>query len=131
MAIKSKRLRSGLCWILFSPLMFLWGVMADATSSDLEYTIQVVIFGTWALFGVTSGFGTLAGASWAVRVQTVLVWIANVALSLLVVAIVFYGVRIAAGPVWAIAAVLFLTGIIFYAIRRRWSGTETSVASVD
>jgi hypothetical protein len=99
--------------------MFLWGAMADATSSDLEYTIQVVLFATWALFGVISGIGTLAGASWAVRVQTVLVWIANVALALVVVATVFYGVRIAAGPVWAIAAVLFLTCIIFYAIRRQ------------
>ena len=35
-------------------------------------------------------------------------------------------VRITAGPLWAIAAVLFLTGI-FYAMRRQSSGTEMEV----
>ena len=39
-----KSLRSGLKWIVFSPLMFLWGVMADRTSSNLEYDIQVTLF---------------------------------------------------------------------------------------
>jgi hypothetical protein len=35
--------------------MFLWGVMADRTSSDLEYSIQVTLFGAWSVLGVISG----------------------------------------------------------------------------
>ena len=54
--------------------MFLWGVMADRTSSDLEYSIQVTLFGAWSVLGVISGIGTIAGASWATSVQRVLVW---------------------------------------------------------
>ena len=69
-----KSRRSGLKWIAFSPLMFLWGVMADRTSSDLEYSIQVTLFGAWSVLGVISGIGTIAGASWATSVQRVLVW---------------------------------------------------------
>ena len=75
----------------------MWGVMADSTSSNLEYEIQVVVFGTWSAAGIISGIGTIAGAWWAVRVQTVLVWIVYAALAVFGVAIVFYGVRIAAG----------------------------------
>jgi hypothetical protein len=80
---------------VFSPLMFLVGVMADSTSSDIEYSIQVVMCGTWSVFGVISGIGTIAGASWAVRVQTVLVWIGNAAIIVLGVAFVYYGFRAA------------------------------------
>ena len=126
MAVNWKSLRAGLLWILFSPLMFMSGVMADSTSSNLEYEIQVVICGTWSVFGVISGIGTIAGASWAVRVQTVLVWIVYAAFAVFGVAIVFYGVRITVGPLWAIAAVLFLTGIV-YAMRRQSGGTEMEV----
>ena len=54
--------------------MFMWGVMADSTSSDLEYGIQVTLFGTWSVLGVISGIGTIAGARWAASVQRVLVW---------------------------------------------------------
>ena len=59
---------------MFSPLIFLWGVMADRTSSNLEYDIQVTLFGAWSVFGVIAGIGTIAGASWAASVQRVLVW---------------------------------------------------------
>jgi hypothetical protein len=113
MAGNWKSLRSGLAWIVFSPLMFLWGAMADSTSSDIEYTIQVLMCGTWSVFGVISGIGTIAGASWAVRIQTVLAWVANATLIVLLVALVFYGVRMVVGSLWAIAAaVLFLTGTL-------------------
>src|SRR5262245_8810465 len=71
---KWKSLRSGLMWIAFSPLMFLWGAMADRTSSDLEYEIQVILFGAWSVLGVISGVGTITGASWAARVQRILIW---------------------------------------------------------
>jgi len=118
MAVNWKSLRSGLLWILFSPLMFMTGVMADSTSSNLAYDIQLVICGTWSVFGVISGIGTIAGVSWAVRVQAVLVWVANAALLVFGVAIVFYGVRRVGGSLWATAAaVLFLTGML-YAIRQ-------------
>jgi hypothetical protein len=54
--------------------MFLWGAMADSTSSDLQYSIQVTLFGAWSVLGVISGIGTIAGASWAAAVQRVLKW---------------------------------------------------------
>jgi hypothetical protein len=99
-AINWKSLRSGLKWIVFSPLMFLWGAMADRTSSDLEYNIQVLLFGAWSVLGVISGIGTIAGASWAARVQSVLWWILMAFLALCVVALVailLYEVRNFAG----------------------------------
>jgi hypothetical protein len=99
-AVNWKSLRSGLKWIVFSPLMFLWGVGADRTSSDLEYETQIGLFGAWSVLGVISGIGTIAGASWAVHLQSVLRWILMAFLAFCVVAllaILFYEVRDLAG----------------------------------
>ena len=79
--------RSGLKWIVFSPLMFLWAAMADRTASDVEYEIQIILFGAWSVIGVVSGIGTITGASWAAPVQRVLMWILIVVLAFCVVAL--------------------------------------------
>jgi hypothetical protein len=51
------------------------GAMADRTSSNLEYDIQVGLCGAWSVLGVISGIGVIAGASWAPHLQRVLRWI--------------------------------------------------------
>lgn len=121
MAGKWKPLRSDLLWVVFNPLMFLMGAMADSTSSNIEYDIQLVICGTWSAFGVISGIGTIAGAFWAMRLQVILRWIVFAAFAVFGVALVFSTVRIAAGFLFAIAAVALLTGmpLLFYVIRRQ------------
>ena len=68
--------------------MFLWGVMADRTSSNLEYDIQVTLFGAWSVLGVISGIGTIAGASWAASVQRVLKWTLIALLAFCAVAVI-------------------------------------------
>ena len=68
--------------------MILWGVMADGTSSNLEYDIQVTLSGAWSVLGIISGIGTIAGASWAASVQRVLKWTLIALLAFCVVALV-------------------------------------------
>jgi len=75
MAVTWQSLRSGLVWIVFSPFMFVMGAMADRTSSDLEYSIQIGLCAAWSLLGVISGIGIIAGAAWAPHLQRVLRWI--------------------------------------------------------
>ena len=97
MAVNWKSLRSGLTWIVFSPFMFFFGAMADRTSSDLAYEIQVLLSGAWSAFGVISGIGTIAGAAWAQHVQSVLQWIFIAVCSVLLMAVVFHSIRALAG----------------------------------
>lgn len=82
-----KSLRSGLKWIVFSPLMFVWGAMADRASSNLVYDIQIGLFGAWSVLGVISGIGTIAGTSWAAHLQNVLWWILMAFLAFCVVSL--------------------------------------------
>jgi hypothetical protein len=96
-AVTWKTFRSGLAWIVFSPLMFLWGVMADSTSSNMAYDIQVLMFGTWSVLGVISGFATIADASWAGRVQIVLLWAFFGGVLVFGAAVSFHMLRLALG----------------------------------
>jgi hypothetical protein len=80
MAVTWKSVPSGLAWIVFSPFMFVMGAAADRTSSDLEYEIQIGLFGAWSVLGVISGIGVIAGAAWAPHLQRVLRWILYVLL---------------------------------------------------
>src|SRR5262245_66132892 len=70
-----KGLGSGLLWIIFSPLALLMALIAKG-GSDTDYYVGVAACGTWSACGVISDIGTIAGAPWANRVQTILCWIA-------------------------------------------------------
>ena len=97
MVVNWKSLQSGLTWVVFSPFMFFFGVMADRTSSDLEYEIQVLLSGAWSALGVISGIGTIAGAAWAQVRPERPSWIFIAVCSVLLMAVVFYSIRALAG----------------------------------
>jgi hypothetical protein len=119
MRINWRSLRSGLAWIVFSPLAFLMAAMADATS-DIAYDIQLVICGTWSVCGIVSGIGRIAGASWAVRLQSILCWVAFAAFAVPGVALLGYSIKNSAGlDGLALAVGVFSTGMPFLIYARR------------
>jgi hypothetical protein len=118
LAIKWKPLRSGLLWIVFSPLALLMALLSTV-KSDITYNVQIALFGTWSACGVISGFGRIAGASWAVRLQIILSWIAFAAFAVPGIVMLFYTLRSPAGYLFAIAVMVFLTGIPFLVYARR------------
>ena len=120
MAIKWKLLRSGVLWIVFSPLALLMALISTVRS-DVVYNVQLALFGTWSACGVISGIGRIAGATWAVRLQIVLSWIAFAAFAVPGIVMLVYAFRGLAGYLFAIAVMVFLTGspFLIYARRRR------------
>jgi hypothetical protein len=121
MAIKWKSLRSGLLWIVFSPLALLMAVISTA-KSDTTYNIQIAVCGTWSAFGVISGIGRIAGAFWAVRIQITLSWIAFLAFAVPGIVMIVYAVRNPDSYLLSFVAVMvFSTGAPFlvYAIHRQ------------
>jgi hypothetical protein len=121
MAIKWKPLRSGLLWIVFSPLALLMALISTV-KSDITYNVQIALFGTWSACGVISGIGRIAGASWAVRLQIILSWIAFAAFAVPGIVMLVYTLRSPAGYfgyLFAIAVMVVLTGIPFLIYARR------------
>ena len=119
MAIKLKCLRSGLLWTVFSPMALLLALISTV-NSDITYKVQIAVCGTWSAFGVIYGIGRIAGASWAVRVQIILCWIAFAGFAVPGVVTVAYVVR---DPdsyfLFPIPAMVVATGIPFLIYARR------------
>jgi hypothetical protein len=132
MAIKWKSLRSGLLWTVFSPLALLMALISTV-KSDIDYNVQIAVCGTWSAFGVISGVGRIVGASWAMRVQIILCWIAFAAFAVPGVVMVTYVVR---DPdsyfLFPIPAMVVATGIPFliYARRRQRELSEQRSTTV-
>lgn len=119
MAIKLKSLRSGLLWTVFSPVALLMALISTV-ESDITYNVQIAICGTWTAFGVISGVGRIAGASWAVRVQIILCWIAFAAFAVPGVVMIAYVVRDRDSYfLFPIPAMVVSTGIPFLIYARR------------
>jgi hypothetical protein len=113
-------LRSGVGWIVFSPVALLMALISTV-ESDVVYNIQLAAFGTWSACGIVSGVGRLTGARWAVRLQVGLCWVAFAAFAVPGVVMMAYVFRDPAGWLFATAAGVCLTGIPFliYALRRQ------------
>jgi len=119
MAIDWKSARSGVLWILFSPLAVLMA-MISTVKSDTVYHLQIAVCGTWSACGVISGIGRIARVSWAVRLQIILCWIAFSAYAVPGVIMFFYAIRRPSGYVFVpIAVMVFVSGIPFLIYARR------------
>jgi hypothetical protein len=120
MAVNWKAFRSGVGWIVFSPVALLMALISTV-ESDVVYNIQLAAFGTWSACGIVSGVGRLLGASWAVRLQIVLCWLVFAAFALPGVVLIAYAFRDPADWLFAMAAGVCLTGVPFliYAVRRQ------------
>src|SRR5262245_13879652 len=114
-----KRLVSGLLWIVFSPLVLLMAPIAKG-GSETDYYVGVAVCGTWSACGVMSGVGTIAGTRWAMRVQTILCWIAFIAFCLIPAALLlFYAFNTGIGYFVGVAVPMLLTGTLLLIRARR------------
>jgi hypothetical protein len=84
---------SGLAWIVLSPIALLMALISTVESLTFYY-VQVAVFGAWALLGVISGIGRITSASWAGRLQAVLVRIALVYFAVFGILILSYLFRL-------------------------------------
>jgi hypothetical protein len=131
MSGQTNKWKSGLAWVLLSPLVLLMALIATpppAVESLTDYYVQVAVFGAWAACGVVVGIARMASAPWAVRLQGILLWILGVyfcacAILLAVLSILSFfkpetdawGLGLLYIAVW-----VFLTGVPFlYFARRR------------
>jgi len=114
-----KRLVSGLLWIVFSPLVLLMGLIAK-THTLTEYYVGVGLCGTWSICGVISGIGAIVGARWAMRVQTILCWIACIVFCLIPAAmLLFYAFKTGIGYFVGVAVPMLLTVALLVVRGRR------------
>ena len=67
--------KSGLAWVLLSPLALLTALISTVESLTVYY-VQVAVFGASAACGVVAGIARMASVPWAGRMQVVLRWIA-------------------------------------------------------
>ena len=67
--------KSGLPWVLLSPIFLLMALISTVESLTFYY-VQVAVVGAWAACGVVAGIARMASVPWAGRLQTVLLWIA-------------------------------------------------------
>lgn len=122
--------KSGLAWVLLSPLVLLTALIATpppAVESLTGYYVQVAVFGAWAACGVVAGIARMASVPWAGRLQVVLRWIAFacvyawvVILAVLSILLFFEPETGAWGLGLSIAVGVFLTGVpLLYFARRR------------
>lgn len=122
--------KSGLAWVLLSPLVLLTALIATpppAVESLTGYYVQVAVFGAWAACGVVAGIARMASVPWAGRLQVVLRWIAFacvyawvVILAVLSILLFFEPETGAWGLGLSIGVGVFLTGVpLLYFARRR------------
>lgn len=122
--------KSGLAWVLLSPLVLLTALIATpppAVESLTGYYVQVAVFGAWAACGVVAGIARMASVPWAGRLQVVLRWIAfacvyawAILLAVLSILLFFKPETGAWGLGLSIAVGVFLTGVpLLYFARRR------------
>jgi hypothetical protein len=114
---RRKRLVSGVLWIVFSPLVLLMGLIAK-THTLTDYYAGVGVCGTWAVCGVISGFGRLAGRRWATLVQMTLCWITVAVYAVVGVVILFYA-RKGPSSIVTVGIGTLLTAIPFLFCARR------------
>jgi hypothetical protein len=81
--------KSGLAWVLLSPLALLMALISTVESLTFFY-IQVATFGTWAACGVVAGIARIATVPWAGRLQEILKWVALAYFGVCAVLIVVY-----------------------------------------
>ena len=122
--------KSGLAWVLLSPLVLLTALISTpspAVESLTGYYVQVAVAGAWAACGVVAGIARMASVPWAGRLQGVLRWIAFAFVYAWVVLIAVYSILLffkletgAWGLGLSIAVVVILTGVpLLYFARRR------------
>lgn len=118
--------KSGLTWVLLSPLALLMALISTVESLTVYY-VQIALFGTWAACGVVAGLAGMASAPWSGRLKVVLLRIAFGYFFICAVLIAAYMIllafRLEPAP-WSVglsfAAVVLLTGVPFlYFARRR------------
>ena len=124
--------KSGLAWVLLSPLVLLTALISTpspAVESLTGYYVQVAVAGAWAACGVVAGIARMASVPWAGRLQDVLRWIAFAFVYAWVVLLAALSISLFFKPetetgAWglglSIAVVVFLTGVpLLYFARKR------------
>lgn len=124
--------KSGLAWVLLSPLVLLTVLISPPhppVESLTGYYVQVAEAGLWAACGVVAGFARMASVPWAEPLQGVLRWIAFVfvyawVVTIAAIPILFFFKPESAQGDWglglSIAVVVILTGVpLLYFARRR------------
>ena len=134
MNVRRAQAISGLAWILLSPIALLMALISTVESLTVYY-VQLALFGLWAVAGMLSGIGTITSASWAVRLQTVLLWIAFTYFAGSGVLIAGY-VILALGSDrsslgWLIAAMVLGTALPFLYMARRRRRVRKEKAELD
>lgn len=117
---------SAIAWLVLSPVAAVMALISTVESQSTYYT-QVGIFGLWSCLGMISGVGSFLRATWASRIQVLLVWIAVAYFSISGLLIVSYLVSAfinggVANPIhsWAIAALVLVVGLLlFYRARSK------------
>ena len=119
MSSRRQGLVSGVLWIVFSPVALLMALIAKG-GSETDYYAGVAVCGTWSACGVVSGIGTIAGARWARRVQTILCWIALATCSIPAAILLFFAYETGIGyfAVIALAMSVAVAPIVVGAWRR-------------
>lgn len=119
--------KSGLAWVLLSPLALLMALISTVESLTVYY-IQVAVFGAWAACGVVAGITRMASVSWAGPLQVVLLWIAFAYFCASAVLIAVSSILLLFKPetrAWgfglSIAVGVFLTGVpfLYFAKKRK------------
>jgi hypothetical protein len=126
MSDRTSALKSGLAWILLSPLALLMALISTVESLTVYY-VQVALVGAWAASGIVAGIARIATVSWAGRLQRVLLWIAfayfcvcAVLIAVYLLLFLFRSEPEPFGLVLFIAVGVFLTSLPFlYFARRR------------
>jgi hypothetical protein len=126
MSERTSTVKSGVAWIVLSPIALLMALISTVGSLTVYY-VQVALFGIWAVCGVISGIGKIAKARWASRLQIVLSWIAFIYCAVFGVLIAGYalvGTLKQKTGAWVIgigmAVGVFLTGLPFLYLARRY-----------
>ena len=74
MSNRASSIKSGLAWIVVSPIALLMALISTVESLNVYY-VQIFCFGAWSAFGVVSGITRIVGAPWTNRLQSILSWI--------------------------------------------------------
>lgn len=128
MTTRANSIKSGLAWIVLSPIALLMALISTV-KSDTTYYVQIALFGVWSTCGVVSGIGRLTNATWANRLQIILAWIGFTYFAVCGVLIALYSIvamfKSSSGD-WGLtlllAVAVCLSSVPFYFLARKRKG---------
>ncbi|MGC2457660.1 MAG: hypothetical protein WA435_06670 [Gallionellaceae bacterium] len=127
MSNRASSIKSGLAWIVVSPIALLMALISTVESLNVYY-VQIFCFGAWSAFGVVSGIARIVGAPWTNRLQSILSWIGFIYFSGAGLVMALYSIvalferGIAVGALSLLISIMVaLTGLPFFLMARKHS----------